>query len=70
MALQKSKRCKNCQKKTLHVQDELKSGLLAHVLLSIMSCGLWVPIAMFCLGLYFIAAPLAPYHCQICGRTN
>lgn len=72
MALQqKSKYCRRCKSKTLHVKSQPKKvGCGAHVLLTLVTCGLWVPIAVLLMGLGIWADLFAPYHCQACGKRN
>lgn len=68
---QRQKRCKTCQRKTLHVKTEPRqTGCAGHLLLTLATCGLWLPIAMLLYGLEQWAGILAPWHCQQCGRKN
>ena len=70
---QKRAYCKTCDKKTLHVAtwNETKVGIGGHVFLSIITLGLWLPVAIICISLGSINNSLAPvtakYHCQECG---
>jgi hypothetical protein len=68
---QKQAHCKTCNKKTLHVKTEpRRSGCVGHLLLTVLTCGLWFPIFIFLYGLEEWGALLAPWHCQVCGRKK
>ena len=72
---QRQKKCRTCGRKTLHVRT-IKvhdTGCGMHVILSVLTLGLWVPFAVLCYGLAVFANALpsrAPYLCQVCGRRN
>jgi len=67
---QKQTYCKVCQRKTLHVKSEVKSGCAGHVVLTLVTCGLWLPIGMLLAGVGSWAGLLAPWHCQTCGKKR
>lgn len=72
MALQqKQAYCKNCRRNTLHVKTEPKTtGCAGHILLCVLTCGLWFPIAVLIYGIEQWGGILAPWHCQVCGKKK
>lgn len=68
MTQQKQAFCPACGKHTLHAKAEPRgTGCLAHVLLTIVTCGLWIPVALLVCGAEGLGALTSPYHCQACG---
>jgi len=71
---QKSKYCPTCKRTTLHMSahEPPKAGCLGHAVMTVITCGLWLPIAVLCMGLASVGRPLsslaAAYRCQVCGR--
>jgi len=69
--IQKSKWCRRCKAYTLHVKSEpRKVGCGTHILLTLVSCGLWIPLALLTVGLEMWGGILAAYHCQVCGKRR
>lgn len=68
---QKQKHCQSCNKPTLHVKSEPnKQSCAMHVVLTLVSCGLWLPIWICLMAIDQWAGILAPWHCQVCGKKN
>lgn len=75
---QKQKYCPACQRSTLHVATIQTVGMGGfaglNLVLSVITCGLWIPVAVFLIGLAAMADAFAPltakYLCQQCGRRN
>ena len=74
---QKQRWCKTCGRKTLHVatikKQDLGCGFFAgHLFLSVVTFGIWIPIALLSLGLGIFGNSVsrARYLCQVCGRKN
>ncbi|MCY2990715.1 MAG: hypothetical protein NTY19_22975 [Planctomycetota bacterium] len=55
---------------TLHEDSQggMNAGL--HILLAVVTCGLWLPIACFCMGVTSLANTTAGFTCNICGTKN
>lgn len=64
MAMQKSKKCRECGRRTLHAKETFSDGW--GCVLTLMTGGLFLPI-WFLLALL---AALRPWRCQTCGSTN
>lgn len=64
MIQQKSKHCRQCQRKTLHARERFSDGW--GVLLTILTAGLFLPIWL----LIGVANSLTRYRCQTCGQAN
>ena len=66
---QKQKYCKQCQRMTLHVRDEIHhQTYLFHGFLSVMTCLLWLLPGAVIIGIqqnYFLR-----WRCQVCGGAN
>lgn len=45
-------------------------GCGMHVVLTVLTLGLWIPFGMMLSGLGSIGQTLAPYRCQVCGKKN
>ena len=68
---QKQKFCQHCQAPTLHVKSEPKGqSCSAQAFLTVVTCGLWLPIWILLVSLDQWAGILAPWHCQTCGKKN
>lgn len=67
MATQKQKFCRTCDRKTLCQKQHVESGCLMHVLLSVITFGLWIPFAMLMVGMSSLSDTFAQYRCQTCG---
>lgn len=57
---QKSKFCSQCEKQTLWARPE--SNFFLHMLLTLVSCGLWLPI--------WILVSTGGWRCQTCGSDG
>ena len=69
--IQKSKWCRRCKAYTLHLKSEArKMGCATHILLTVGTCGLWLPLAMLIVVLEMWSDILARYHCQQCGKRR
>ena len=73
---QAQKLCKNCGHRTLHVaivkqESQGCSGVLVHLILCVVTLGIWIPIWLLVSGLGMInnaASPMgATWRCQQCG---
>ena len=65
---QKQKFCKQCQRKTLHVRDEIHHRTyLFHGFLCVVTCMLWMIPGVLIVA---IQQNLLRWRCQVCGRAN
>lgn len=65
---QQQKYCKQCQRKTLHVRDEIHHRTyLFHGFLSVVTCMLWMIPAALIIG---IRQNFLRWRCQVCGKAN
>lgn len=62
--------CHTCQRKTLHVKDSANHGCLTHVLLTIVTLGLWIPFAVLSVGLSSVSNTFGSFRCQTCGAKS
>lgn len=66
MAVQKSRYCKECQRKTLHQKYQWVNDGMG-CLLTLLSAGLFLLLWFPCLILQIF---FASWRCQVCGRKN
>jgi hypothetical protein len=63
--------CRDCRKKTLHQRAEAPgAGCAGHILLAAVTCGLWIPVAIFLGGLSALTGAGHTWNCTACGRRN
>jgi hypothetical protein len=67
---QQQRFCPSCDRDTLHVKGRKPLGCVPHVILSVLTLGLWIPIAILGVGIGNLANQVEPYLCQTCGRKN
>lgn len=60
--LQRSRYCKNCERKTLHSRHTFSGGM--GCLLTVITGGLFLPVWII---IWFLQS-LSPMRCQACGR--
>jgi len=51
--------CRTCGALTLHETDQVETGCLAHAVLTVLTLGLWLPFALFGIGLASVAGTVA-----------
>lgn len=71
--LQKQAYCHSCQRNTLHQManaETNKSMAQGHGCLTVMTCGLWLPIALIWAVWHGWQVGRQRYHCVQCGRAN
>jgi hypothetical protein len=67
---QDSRFCRRCNRCTLHVKTTRQTHFGSHLVLTIITCGFWLPVG-FVLALAEIGwGFIAPWYCQVCGTTN
>ena len=64
---QTQKHCTVCQRPTLHAKTEQPLGCGFQLLLTVLTLGLWLPLALLMIGGKSIANATAGYRCQVCG---
>ena len=67
MANQAQRFCHHCKRKTLHVRDKQDHGCLLHIVVTILTLGLWLPFAMLMFGVSSLGSTFGPLRCQTCG---
>ena len=68
---QKQLHCKNCQRMTLHVKADMGmpvSNIIGMSLLSVITCGLFLPIAFIWAIIDGIQRGGQKFMCQTCGQ--
>jgi len=64
MAKHSQHRCSECDKNTLHVQDDYDVDDIFHLLLTACSLGLWLPGWLVCV----FQREDQPIRCTLCGQ--
>lgn len=65
--------CPQCNDETLHVKLEPMhndSANLGHFVLTIVTCGLWLPVFIGWLVYWSVKYGNPKFHCQVCGRAG
>ena len=66
---QKVMYCDNCKKDTIHIRNATKPNYLLHLLLIIITAGLWIPFFIISL-IGGISITSEPWRCSVCGQKN
>ncbi|WP_254512845.1 hypothetical protein [Anatilimnocola floriformis] len=71
--LQKQAFCPSCRRPTLHQKanaEQNKTFTTGHAILSVFTCGLWIPIAIAWAIWHGMTLGTQKYHCTQCGHAS
>ena len=62
------KKCKHCAKKTLHIRNGKRMSWLLHILLSVITLGVWLFVVVALFIWHLLTSPIGGWTCQECGK--